>query len=135
MSVSKPLRYLFLVVFQWHVAANPTRNSATVPAVVVTLLLTLNVVVAIQLFRFFVSDIPLLQTYPDFSRLIGYVCYIVIGGIFWLSYVKNGAYRQFEAEFATVVGVRRKTYTLAANIYIVASCCLPVIFKVVLHKR
>jgi hypothetical protein len=134
MLFSKPFKYLFLVVFQWHMETNPARNPTILPAVVVTVLLSLNILAAIQALRCFVGNTPLLNTFPNSSRVLGYICYLVVGGIVWVSFVKNGAYRRFEAEFATASTGRRRKRTVAVTFYIVVSVCLPFVLKALWHS-
>jgi hypothetical protein len=134
MQLSKPFRYLFLLVFQWQVEASPARNPAILATVAVTVLLSLNILAGIQILRFFVAIALPLSTFPNSLRLLGYACYLVVGGIVWLSFVKNGAYWQFEAEFATASTRRRRVRTVAVAFYIVASFCLPFVLKALWHS-
>jgi hypothetical protein len=134
MPLSKPVKYLFLVAFKWHVATTPSRHPAIVPTVVVTILLSLNILVVIQVLLFFAGDIPLLNQFPDLLRILGYFCYLTVGAVVWLSFVKNDAYRRFETEFATTSTTRTRLRTLTLYLYVAVSVCLPFILKVVLHN-
>ena len=113
---------------------SPARHPAILPAVVVTVLLSLNILAALQVLRFFVGNTPLLSTFTDTSRLLGYICYVVVGGIVWVTFVKNGAYGRFEAEFATASTVRRRIRTAAVAFYIVVTVCLPFVLKALWHS-
>jgi hypothetical protein len=134
MPLGKPVRYLFLVAFNWHAKTNPSQHPAIVPAVVVTVLLSLNLLVAIQLLFFFIGDIPLLKQFPALLRILGYICYLTVGGIVWLSFVKNDAYRQLGTEFATLSIARIRLRTLMVYVYVTVSVCLPFVLKAVLHN-
>jgi hypothetical protein len=98
MKLSTPIRYLFFVVFQWHVETGRAGNPTIVPVVVVTILLSLNILVIIQGLTFLGVTIPLLRIFPEIARLLGYSCFILVDTIVWASFIRNGAYKQFEAE-------------------------------------
>jgi hypothetical protein len=134
MLISKPFKCLFMVVFQWRMETNQGRNPATLPAVVVTVLLSLNILAAIQVLRFLVGSSTLFTTYPNSTRVLGYICYIVVGGVVWVSFVRNGAYRRLEAEFATVSTRHKRIRTTAVAFYIVVSVCLPFVLKAIWHS-
>jgi hypothetical protein len=121
MALGKPVKYLFLVVYNWHVKTNPSRHPAIVPTVVVTILLCLNILVTIQLLLFVIGDISLLKQFPDLLRILGYVCYLIVGGLVWLSFIRNDAYRRFEREFATTSTARMRRRTVAVYLYVVVS--------------
>jgi hypothetical protein len=134
MQLSTPIRYLFFVVYQWHDQTARARNPAILPAVVVTILLSMNILAIIQGLIFFGVTIPLLRAFPDIARLIGYICFIVVGTFVWASFIRNGVYKNFEAEFATASETRKKMRTLALSFYIALSLCLPFVVKVLLHN-
>ena len=130
MQLSTPIRYLFFVVYQWHDQTAKARNPAILPAVIVTILLSMNILVIIQGLIFFGMTIPLLRAFPGIARLIGYICFIVVGTFVWASFIRNGVYRHFEAEFASASETRKKMRTLALSFYIALSLCLPSVMKV-----
>jgi len=134
MPLSKPVKYLFSVAFNWQVKTSPSRDPAIMPTVVVTILLSLNILVVIKMFRFFFGDISLLNQFPNLLRILGYLCYLVVGGILWLSFVKNEAYRRFETEFATTSTARMRLRTMAVYLYVAVSLCLPFVLKVIFHN-
>ena len=134
MQLSTPIRYLFFVVYQWHDQTPTARNPAILPAVVVTILVSMNILVIIQSVIFFGGTIPLLRAFPEIARLIGYLCFILVGPLVWASFIRNGAYRHFEAEFASASETRKKVRTLALSFYIALSICLPFVMKVLSHN-
>jgi hypothetical protein len=134
MKLSTPVRYLFFVVFQWHVETGRAGNPTILPAVVVTILLSMSILVIIQGLIFFGMTMPLLRPYPETARLLGYSGFILIGTIVWASFIRNGAYKQFEAEFATAPEGRKKMRIVALSLYVAISVCLPSMVKVLLHN-
>lgn len=92
MLLGRPFRYLFLVIYQWHLEKNPVRKPAILPAVLVTTLLSLNILAGIEVFRFFVN-LPQFSG-PIASRLLGYILYLAVGGMVWVSFIRNGASRR-----------------------------------------
>ena len=111
MSLGKPIRYLFFAISQRHIETGRAGNRATLPAVIVTILFSLNILVVIQGLMAFGMTIPLLRTFPELARLLGFGCYLIVGGLVWGLLVRNKAYTQFETEFATA-SERRKRYVL-----------------------
>jgi hypothetical protein len=124
-SPGKPFRYLFFAIFEWHASTARAPNPATMPAVIVTMLLSLNILALFQGLLFFGITMPFLKTIPDLKRLLGFSCYLLIGGIVWAAFVRNKAYLHFEAEFATTSERRKKVRTAALGLYIALSICLP----------
>jgi hypothetical protein len=134
MQLGKPVRYLFFAIMNLHTETSAAGNLAILPTVGVTSLLSLNILVVIQGLMFFGMSTPLLRAFPNAARVLGYSCYILVGGIVWASFVQNGKYKRFEAEFATTSERRKKMRTTALALYIVLSVCLPFIGKVLLHN-
>jgi hypothetical protein len=134
MILSKPIRYLFFAVYQWHTQSGRAGNPAILPAVIVTILLSLNILVVIQLLMAFGMTIPLFRTFPELSRLLGYGCYLIVGGAVWVLLVRNKAYTQLETEFATASERRKRIRTAVLFFYVVLSICLPFIVRVLTHN-
>jgi hypothetical protein len=89
MSLGKPIRYLFFAIFQWHTETGRAGNPAILPALVVTILLSLNILVVIQVLLSSGITIPLLRTFPELTRLLGYGCYLMVGGLVWALLVRS----------------------------------------------
>jgi hypothetical protein len=134
MRLSTPIRYLFFVVYQWHRQAARGGNPAVFAGVVVTILISMNLLVIIQGLIFLGVTIPFLRASPGIARLIGYICFIAVYALVWASFIRNGVYRHFEPQFATASEKRKKIRTLVLSFYIAMSLCLPFVVKALLHS-
>src|SRR5579862_6761942 len=68
-NLVKPVRYLFFAIYQWHTKTGRAGNRVIWAAVVVTILLSLNILVLIQLLFAFGMTSPPLHSFPELARL------------------------------------------------------------------
>lgn len=133
MLLSKPIRFLFFMILKWQTATKSAGNPTVWSTVIVTILLSLNVLVVIQLLLWR-SGAPIFRAAPNLARLLGYLCFVVVGGLVWMSLVRSGVYKRLEQEFAAASERRQAIRTIAFASYLVISICLPFILKVLLHN-
>jgi hypothetical protein len=133
MLLSKPIRFLFFMIFKWQTAVKPDGNPTVWSTVIVTVLLSLNVLVVIQLLLWR-SGPPIFRAVPNLARLLGYFCFVVVGGLIWMSLVRSGTYTRLGQEFATASERRQAIRKIAFASYLVVSLCMPFILKVLLHN-
>jgi hypothetical protein len=132
MNLGKPVRYLFFAIYRRQVQTGRTGNPVILPAVVVTILLSLNILVIIQVLMSTGMTIPILNAIPELSRLLGYACYLTVGALVWLSLVRNRDFEALETEFAGASEQQNKARTAALYLYVGISICLPLALRAIL---
>ncbi len=134
MSIGKPFRYLFYVAYSWNAKTNPTRSPTILPTTIVTILLSLNALVLIQLGLFLRDiDAAALTAYPDLIRLLGYFCFGLIYWIVWMCLVRRGTYMRLRTEFYEPFPKDKPFRKLMVGSYVVGSVLLPWLVKQMLR--
>lgn len=128
MSLGKPFRYLFFVIYQWNEKHN-IRGSLINGAAGVVFLLALNVFLGLQLMLFFhVTNFATKMLKLD-ARLTAIIIFIPLYGIVWQLFVANGSYKNFGAEFDTTSARRMCVRGIMTSAYVLLTLCAPLFVK------
>lgn len=135
MLIGKPIRFLFFIILKWQTATRPAANPTIWATVIVTILLSLNILVVIQLLLWRSGASFIFRGAPNLARLLGYFCFALVAGFTWMSLVQSGRYKRLEQEFATASERRQMIRRIAFTLYLIVSTCLPFILKALLHNK
>jgi hypothetical protein len=132
MSLGKPFRYLFFVIYQWN-EKHSIRGSAINGVAGAVSLLALNVFLGLQLMLLsHVANFATQMLKLD-ARLTAIIIFIPLYCVVWRLFVANGSYKKFGAEFYTTSERRIRTRRIMFTIYIVLTICSPLFVKMMIH--
>jgi hypothetical protein len=132
MSLGKPIRYLFFVIYHWN-EKHGIRGSIINGVAGAVSLLALNVFFGLQLMLLFHVTNFATQMLKLDARLTAIIIFIPLYGIVWQLFVANGSYKNFGAEFDTTSERRIRTRRIMFTAYVVLTICAPLYVKTLIH--
>jgi hypothetical protein len=132
MSLGKPFRYLFFVIYQWN-EKHGIRGSLINGVAGAVCLLTLNVFLGLQLMLLFHVTNFATQMLKLDVRLTAALVFIPLYGIVWQLFVANGSYKSFGTEFETTSARRIRARRIIFATYLVLTFCAPLFLKTMIR--
>jgi hypothetical protein len=132
MSLGKPFRYLFFVIYQWN-EKHGIRGSIINGVAGAVCLLALNVFLGLQLMLLFHETNFATQMLKLDARLTAVIIFIPLYGIIWQLFVASGSYKNFGAEFYTTSVRRIRVRGIIFATYVVLTFCAPLFLKTLIH--
>jgi hypothetical protein len=132
MSLGKPFRYMFFVIYQWN-EKHGIRGSIINGVAGAVSLLALNVFFGIQLLLLFHVSNFATQMLELNARLTAIIIFIPLFGIVWQLFVANGSYKKFGTEFDTRSERRIRMRKVMFTTYVVLTICAPLFVKTLIH--
>jgi hypothetical protein len=132
MSLGKPFRYLFFVIYQWN-EKHSIRGSIINGVAGAVSLLALNVFLGLQLMLLFHATNFATQMLKLDARLTAIIIFIPLYGIVWQLFVANGSYKNFGTEFKTTSQRRIRMRRIMFTSYVVLTICAPVFVKMLIY--
>jgi hypothetical protein len=132
MSLGKPFRYMFFVIYQWN-EKRSIRGSIINGVAGAVSLLALNVFLGLQLMLLFHVTNFATQMLELNARLTAISIFIPLYGIVWQLFVANGSYKNFGTEFNTASERRIRKRRIMFTTYVVLTICAPLFVKTLMH--